>query len=107
MTASEHQGEQRREIPMSQSIPETVERPASPPSAPLIGSASLSRTQRYVLQWLATDTISVQIAGHGNAPYLSAARALVRRGLAWTYATGHFGLTDKGRALAPNKEVSE
>jgi len=43
--------------------------------------------------------IYVPIAGYGNAPYLSACRALVRKGLATTYKTGFFDITEAGENL--------
>ena len=61
----------------------------------------LSATQTKVLLFISRHpNANAQIAGYGRAPWLSAARALVRRGLAGTYLTGHYYLTDEGKALA-------
>jgi len=38
-----------------------------------------------------------QVAGYGRAKWLSAARALVRRGLAFTYRTGHYCPDEAGK----------
>lgn len=44
---------------------------------------------------------SVQIAGYGRAAWLSASRALVRRGLVRPGTqTGYYALTDEGRTMA-------
>lgn len=67
----------------------TVERPVKP----------LSATQLKVLQRLAKDPNKLprQLAGYGAAPYLSAARALVRKGLAKNGTkTGYYGITKAG-----------
>jgi hypothetical protein len=54
----QHRSEQRRENPMSQSISETVERPASPPSAPLIGSAPGPSYCETCGEWPARPTLN-------------------------------------------------
>jgi hypothetical protein len=41
-----------------------------------------------------------QIAGYGMAPFLSAANALVRRGLLQSYQTGNFYVSDAGKPVA-------
>lgn len=59
----------------------------------------LSKTQEKVLRVLCRKNIAIQVAGHGNAPYVSACRALVRRDLAFAASrTGWYGATDAGRA---------
>lgn len=59
----------------------------------------LSPTQRKVLIVLARNQVAIPLAGKGRAPYLSAARALVRKGLAFAgQHTGHYGATEAGRA---------
>lgn len=40
-----------------------------------------------------------KVAGYGAAPMISACRALVRKELAFSWTTGHYGLTDAGKAL--------
>lgn len=61
----------------------------------------LSETQAKVLRYLARQPNGQgQIAGHGRAPELSAARALQRRGLTGSWRTGHYYLTDAGRPVA-------
>jgi hypothetical protein len=40
-----------------------------------------------------------QIAGHGRAPYLSAARGLMRRGLANSWETGVYWISSQGREV--------
>lgn len=40
-----------------------------------------------------------KVAGYGAAPMISACRALVRKELAFTWTTGHYGLTDAGKSL--------
>ena len=61
----------------------------------------LSVTQQRVLKWIYREPnrCEVQVAGHGRAPLLSAARALVRKGLARTFNTGRYAATEAGRAL--------
>ena len=59
----------------------------------------LSDTQKKVLRILAKRQGEVQLAGHGRAAYLSAARALVRKGLARTWHTGKYATTEAGREL--------
>lgn len=60
----------------------------------------LSDLQWKMIRYLSREILtSRQIAGYGAAPRISACRALVRRGLAYTYRTGHFGLTTEGKAL--------
>lgn len=73
--------------------------------APAPGSA----IQERALRWLCRNQCEVQIAGHGRAAWLSAANALMRRGLARSYRTGRFYATDAGRAWVaanpPNTEL--
>jgi hypothetical protein len=57
----------------------------------------LSETQIKVMRILAKRSGEVQLAGHGMAPYLSAARALVKKGLAKTWHTGKYAATDDGK----------
>lgn len=62
-------------------------------------TTELSPTQRKVLTVLARNQVAIPLAGKGRAPYLSAARALVRKGFAYAGAhTGWYGATDAGRA---------
>ena len=63
--------------------------------------AQLSPTQQKVLRRLGRQHAGDhgQIAGHGMAPYLSAARALARKGLAITFRTGCYHITPAGRAV--------
>jgi hypothetical protein len=62
---------------------------------------TLTETQEKVLKLVAKSLNGQrQIAGHGMGPYLSAARALVRKGLLGSYQTGHFYITDEGKAAA-------
>ena len=69
----------------------------------------LSETQvkvmRYIRKHDLNDTTE-QIAGHGRAPWLSACRALVRRGLARTWRSGYYGLTDAGREALQEHEAA-
>ena len=61
----------------------------------------LSGRQASMLMWLRKhDDHIVQIAGYGRAPHLSIAHALVRRGLAFTFRTGCFSLTEEGEERA-------
>jgi hypothetical protein len=49
-----------------------------------------------------------QVAGYGAAPRLSACRALLGRGLAASYDTGHYFATDAGkRWVRAHPEVRE
>ena len=69
-----------------------------------------SETQEKMLRILCSlckSSYHTQVAGHGRVKWLSAARALVRRGLAATYRTGWYAPTDVGRAwvVAHPKEV--
>ena len=44
------------------------------------------------------------VAGNKQAPHISAARALCRKGLMLEWRTSHYAITDSGRAfLAPNE----
>lgn len=64
--------------------------------------SEISETQLKVMRYIArnaTNRTSVQIAGYGRASWLSASGALVRKGLARTWRTGHYALTDDGYAL--------
>jgi hypothetical protein len=63
----------------------------------------LSQTQVKVMRYIARHEVnkgcSVQLAGHGRAPWLSAARSLVRKGFAVPGSrTGYYGITESGRA---------
>lgn len=67
-----------------------------------------SEFQTRMLRRLARHNgMSVQIAGHGMAKWLSASRALVRRGLAGTYRLGHYYATDLGRKWVEENPVKE
>lgn len=59
----------------------------------------LSETQQKMLRILVSRGGNVQVAGYGRAKWLSAARALMRRGLADSYHTGKYYATDAGKAL--------
>lgn len=60
----------------------------------------ISQTQQKVLMFLADAQGPRNLTGHGRAPYMSAARALVRKGLAYQGTrTGHYGATEAGRTL--------
>ena len=62
-------------------------------------SNKLSDAQKRALRRMMRDPnrLSVQIAGYGAAPLLSASRALVRKGLAKHGSkTGFYGITDAG-----------
>lgn len=62
-------------------------------------SSELSPAQLRALRRMMRDEnqLSVQIAGYGAAPLLSASRALVRKGLAFCgRKTGYYGITDAG-----------
>ena len=67
-----------------------------------MSETEISETQKRVLRMLVKWPYSVerQLAGKGMAPFLSAANALVRKGLATSYLTGCFAATDAGRELA-------
>ena len=60
----------------------------------------LSIHQEKVFGWLVKADLNVQIAGDGRAAQLSAARALVRKGLARTWRTGFYCISPEGRAYA-------
>ena len=65
--------------------------------------AGISPTQLRALRELARQpmpTCEHPMAGYGRGPILSACRALVRRGLMWSYHTGKYGLTDEGVPIA-------
>jgi hypothetical protein len=55
---------------------------------------------RYVCRNATNKGTSVQIAGNARGPWLSACRALVRKGLMRTWRTGHYALTDEGQPIA-------
>lgn len=57
----------------------------------------LSVHQQKVFGWLVKADTNVQIAGYRRAAQLSAARALVRKGLAHTWRTGFYCLSQQGR----------
>jgi len=59
-------------------------------------NSTLSPTQKRVLLRVSRCPYDVQLAGYGRAPLLSAARALVRKGLLGSYQTGCFYLTKAG-----------
>ncbi len=61
--------------------------------------SEISKTQMRVLGRMARypNHLPMQIAGFGMAPQLSAARALVRKGLARAGSkTGHYKITEAG-----------
>jgi len=66
--------------------------------------SDLSETQKLVMRYIRRHSGNigghVQIAGNGRAPWLSASRALVRKGLAITYRSGRYALTPEGREIA-------
>jgi hypothetical protein len=65
----------------------------------------LSPTQQRVLRIVSkAPNGQRQIAGHGMAPFLSAARALVRKGLLRSWQTGHYCITDEGEAYMKQLE---
>ena len=67
----------------------------------------LSETQYKVLLHLSNFSEEQQLAGYRKAKYLSAAHALVRKGLAATFRTGHFKLTERGHQLATYLKSNE
>lgn len=59
----------------------------------------ISETQLMVMRYIKRHSLNggcEQIAGYGRASWLSASRALVRKGLARNGRTGHYGLTEAG-----------
>lgn len=63
----------------------------------------LSPTQSLVLRIVNSGLNGRrQVAGYGAAPKLSAAHALVRKGLLRTHETGIFHITDEGRMFLRN-----
>lgn len=85
--------------------PESTQSANGTPFAGTPGSA----IQERLLRRLAKEQTQSQIAGYGMAQWLSAARALERRGLASSYRTGWYYATESGeewvRAHSPNKET--
>jgi hypothetical protein len=74
-----------------------------------IAQVEIADTQLKVMKHVKSNALhrgtSVQIAGYKRAPYLSACRALVRKGLMFTWNTGKYGLTEGGYiALAEKTE---
>jgi hypothetical protein len=65
--------------------------------------ADLSETQQKMLKLLFVHYekhgTEKQIAGYGNAKWLSAGRALTRKGLAGSWRTGYYHITEAGRVL--------
>ena len=63
-----------------------------------------SDTQRKVMRFVCRNALNkgsdVQIAGNGRGPWLSACRALVRKGLMHTRRSGKYGLTPEGQPIA-------
>lgn len=43
--------------------------------------------------------LEIQLAGYGQAKWLSVARALKRRGLAHSWKTGYYSVTDVGHKM--------
>ena len=60
----------------------------------------LSTHQEKVFARLVRADCNLQIAGYGRAAHLSAARALVRKGLAMSWLTGYYCITPAGRLYA-------
>ena len=61
----------------------------------------MSPTQQRVFRFIMRrGNYHGQIAGHGRAPWLSAAHALIRKGFFVSFRTGEFVLTEQGRALS-------
>jgi hypothetical protein len=71
-------------------------------------SPTAIKVMRYVRRHALHSCASVQIAAYGRAPWLSACRSLVRRGLMRAGSdTGHYALTEAGGialALAEQQE---
>jgi hypothetical protein len=64
----------------------------------LVGQISL--TQKKVLRWAANEIDGMTtVAGNKQAPYISAARALCRKGLLTEWRTSHYAITDLGKKV--------
>lgn len=63
-----------------------------------------SDTQRKVMRFVCRNALNkgsdVQIAGNGRGPWLSACRALVRKGMMKSWHSGKYGLTPEGQPVA-------
>jgi hypothetical protein len=69
--------------------------------------AELSPTQQRVLRSVAGAVNGRrQIAGHGMVGFLSAAKALVRKGLLNSWESGIFWITDQGKAVLTPEPVA-
>ncbi len=67
---------------------------------------SLTKTQLKVLSMVGNSPNGqAQIAGHGMAPLLSAARALVRKDLLGSYETTKFAITNEGLSVLFDEEA--
>jgi len=65
----------------------------------------LSEAQVRVLRFVHRGlNNSRQVAGYGNAGKLSAANALVRKGLLGSYRTGHYYVTNAGEAYLAERQ---
>lgn len=62
---------------------------------------SLSNTQQNVVSALTKDMqVGHKISGRNRIHFVSAARALIRKGLVFQHAPGHYELTEAGKQLA-------
>lgn len=67
-----------------------------------MSNENLSEHQLKLLKHLATHRdceVGVKLSGYGQAKWLSVARALKRRGLANSFHTGTYYITDTGKAF--------
>jgi len=65
-----------------------------------------SPTQEQMLRYLVARG-HTQVAAHGRAPWLSASRALVRRGLANSWRTGWYAPTEEGKQWVKDNPSSQ
>jgi len=79
-------------------------------TAPKVAGGGLTETQQRVMRFVygrsSGTRMEVQIAGHGRGPWLSACRALVRKGLMRTWHSGYYGLTDEGLPIAEELQAA-
>jgi hypothetical protein len=69
----------------------------------------LSETQIKVMRYIKRNDpngCSVQIAGNGRAPWLSACRSLAKRGMVTTWRSGYYKLTEYGEGKLADYEQS-